>query len=83
MRNGPNIIETIQLPLQSEVKVWHKNIGWTSPHILLARSNDDITCTVNVNGKAINFRTVSVKSYHCDQTTITLDKAQNIDHPVW
>ncbi len=23
MRNGPNIIDTIQLPLQSEVKVWH------------------------------------------------------------
>ncbi|KAI0996519.1 hypothetical protein K3495_g11663, partial [Podosphaera aphanis] len=49
MRNDPNIIDTIQLPLQSEVKVWRENIGWTGPHTLLARSDNDVTCTVDVN----------------------------------
>ena len=81
MRNGPNILETIQLPLQSEVKVWRENIGWTGPYILLARSNDDVTCTVDVNGKATNFRTVSVKPYYRNESTIIPDPL-NIDDPI-
>ncbi|KAI0997262.1 hypothetical protein K3495_g10925 [Podosphaera aphanis] len=71
MRNGPIIIDTIQLPPQSKAKVWRESIGWTGPHTFLARSNNYVTCTVDVNGKVINFRTVSVKPYHRDEDTVT------------
>ncbi|KAI0997433.1 hypothetical protein K3495_g10752 [Podosphaera aphanis] len=70
-----------QLPLQSEVKVWRENIGWTGPHTLLARSDNDVTCTVDVNGKVINFRTVSVKPYHRDENTVTKDVNDSVDSP--
>ena len=67
MRNGPNTFETLSLPLQAEVKVWRENDGWKGPYILLARDGE--TCTVDINGKATNFRTVVVKPYHCDEST--------------
>ena len=67
MRNGPNTMETLGLPLQAEVKVWRENIGWKGPYILLGRDGE--TCTVDINGKATNFRTVIVKPYHRDEST--------------
>jgi len=69
MRNGPNTLETLDLPLQAEVKVWRENIGWTGPFKLIARDGE--TCTVDTNGKATNFRTVVVKPYHRDESTET------------
>ncbi|KAF1360357.1 hypothetical protein EJ07DRAFT_165511 [Lizonia empirigonia] len=44
-RNGPNVIETLQLPIQSSVKVWRENRGWTGPHTLIAM-NDDLTAAI-------------------------------------
>src|SRR4051794_9913902 len=67
IRNGPNTLEMLSLPLQAKVKVWQENNGWKGPYILLAQDGE--TCTVNINGKATNFRTVVVKPYHCDEST--------------
>lgn len=78
IRKGSNILDTIQL-LQSEVKVWREKIGCTGPHILLARSYYDVTCTVSVDGKATNFRTVSVKPHHRDESTVDIDKNEIVD----
>lgn len=40
MRNGPDVTEMMELPLQSPVKVWRENRGWTGPHTLIAMNND-------------------------------------------
>ncbi|KAF2741607.1 putative integrase, partial [Sporormia fimetaria CBS 119925] len=64
MRNGPSISDTLELPLQSEVKVWREKKGWRGPFVLLAR--DSNTCTVDINGKPTNFRITVVKPYHRD-----------------
>jgi len=69
MRNGPSTLETLNLPLQAEVKVWRDGIGWKGPFVLLARDGE--TCTVDINGKATNFRTVVVKPYYRDESTKT------------
>lgn len=55
MRNGPSTLETLNLPLQSEVKVWREKRGWTGPHILIAREEE--TCHVQVPYGIANFRT--------------------------
>src|SRR5690348_1952920 len=36
MRNGPNTLATLNLPLQSEVRVWREKNGWKGPYKLLA-----------------------------------------------
>jgi hypothetical protein len=77
MRNGPNTLETLDLPLQAEVKVWRENVGWKGPFVLLARDGE--TCTVDVNGKATKFRTVVVKPYHRDGSTETPAEAEAED----
>lgn len=35
MRNGPNVTETLSLPLYSEVLVYREKRGWTGPWKLL------------------------------------------------
>ena len=66
-RNGPNTFETLNLPLQSEVKVWREKLGWKGPFLLLSRDGE--TCTVDIDGKPTNFRTVVVKPYYRDEST--------------
>jgi hypothetical protein len=63
-RNGPDITDTLELPIFSEIKVWKKNIGWTGPYILLGKTRGDMTCSVSINGRSVNFRTTLVKFYH-------------------
>ncbi|XDG08264.1 hypothetical protein ABKA04_007879 [Annulohypoxylon sp. FPYF3050] len=67
MRNGPNVLETMNLPLQSEVRVYRENKGWTGPYKLLARNEN--TCTVEVNERPVDFRITSVKPYFRDENT--------------
>ena len=67
-RNGPNTLETLNLPLQSEVKVWREKIGWKGPFLLILRDGE--TYTVKINGKPTNFRTVMVKPYYRDHNNL-------------
>ena len=32
IRNSPNTLTTLNLPLQSKVRVWRKKGGWSGPH---------------------------------------------------
>ncbi|KAK1914231.1 hypothetical protein P3342_007477 [Pyrenophora teres f. teres] len=52
-RNGPNDIVTqvLELPLQSNVKVWREGLRWTGPHALIALNNDQTAAIVDTYGK--------------------------------
>ena len=78
-RNGPNTIETLNLPLQSEVKVWREHRGWTGPHTLLSRNSEK--CTVDINGSPTDFRIVVVRPYYRDETTSAPDPDDNSTTP--
>ena len=69
MRNGPNIVDTLQLPLTSDVRVWREGAGCTEPHKLLARNDDDTACTVEINDRPVIFRITSVKPYYQNKNT--------------
>ncbi|CAE7021550.1 Polyprotein [Pyrenophora teres f. teres] len=70
-RNGPNDIFTqvLELPLQSNVKVWREGLRWTGPHTLIALNNDQTAAIVDTYGKQASFRITSVQPYHQDDTT--------------
>jgi len=61
MRNGPFVLPTLQLPLQSQVRVWREKKGWTGPFTLLARDGDE--CLVDVPSGPSKFRITVVKPY--------------------
>src|SRR4051812_43028410 len=61
MRNGPSTLATLQLPIQSEVRVFREKIGWTEPFKLLA--TDGETCTIAMDYGPAKFRITNVKPY--------------------
>ena len=61
MRNGPNTKNTLDLPVQSNVRVWREKDGWKGPFKLL--HTDGETCTVNMPYGPANFRSTVVKPY--------------------
>ncbi|THC93999.1 hypothetical protein EYZ11_006508 [Aspergillus tanneri] len=65
MRNGPNIITTLDLPLQSDVRVWREKGGWKGPYKLLAVDGE--TCTVDMLHGPTKFRSTVVKPYHREE----------------
>jgi hypothetical protein len=46
MRNGPDTKITLDLPLQSDVRVWREKRGWKGPYKLIAIDGE--TCTINM-----------------------------------
>src|SRR5258707_12370146 len=66
MRNGPSTKLTVDLPLQSDVRVWREKDGWNGPYKLLAIDGE--TCTVDMPYGPTNFRTTVVKPYFTDPT---------------
>ena len=72
MRNGPNTSSILNLPIQSDVRVWREKDGWTGPFKLLTVNGE--TCTIQMPYGAANFRTTVVKPYHAEQT---LETARN------
>ncbi|KAJ5379608.1 hypothetical protein N7509_012727 [Penicillium cosmopolitanum] len=65
IRNGPNIITTLNLPLQSDVRVWREKGGWKGPYKLLAVNGE--TCTVDMPHGPTNFRSTIVKPYYREE----------------
>jgi hypothetical protein len=70
-RNGPNVTEVLLLPLQSDVKVWRENKGWTGPHTLLGLNLDSTAAIVDINGRPTTFRTTVVHPYHHDDGAVS------------
>ena len=85
-RNRPKILDTLQLPLTSDVLVWREGAGWTGLHKLLARNEDDTACTVEVNSRPMTFRITSVKPYYQDENTeipaaeTSIEESQALQH---
>ena len=53
IRNGPNTISTLSLPILSEVYVWREKDGWNKPYKLLAINSK--ICIINILYKPTNF----------------------------
>jgi hypothetical protein len=62
MRNGPNTKPTLDLPINSDVRVWREKGGWKGPYKLLATNCE--TCTVAMPHGPANFRSTVVKPYY-------------------
>ena len=71
-RNGPNVTKVLNLPLQSEVKVWRENRGWTGPYILVAWNDDQTAAIVDIDDRQVSFRITSVQPYYRNDSTMTL-----------
>ena len=62
MRNGPDTKNTLDLPLQSDVRVWREKEGWTGPYKLIATEEE--TCTIDMSRGPAKFRSTAVKPYY-------------------
>ena len=79
MRNGPLTSHLSELPLNSEVIVYREGRGWDrDPHRLLGM--DGQTCQVEINGRAVNFRSTVVRPFLRDPHPIEEPRPQ--DAPV-
>jgi hypothetical protein len=81
MRNGPNTMATLDLPLQSDVRVWRENGGWDGPYKLL--SIDGETCTIDMPHGPTKFRSTVVKPYYTEEDPEgeqQIDQADNDEH---
>jgi hypothetical protein len=63
-RNGPDpaAYSPMDLPLQSEVRVWRENGGWQGPFRVIAHNGQNVTLELS-NGPA-TFRSTMVAPYH-------------------
>jgi hypothetical protein len=61
IRNGLNTKNTLDLPFQSDVRVWRKKEGWTRPYKLIATKGE--TCTINMPQGPAKFRSTVIKPY--------------------
>ncbi|RDW58864.1 hypothetical protein BP6252_13340 [Coleophoma cylindrospora] len=64
MRNGLDTSQTLNLPLQSDVRVWREKEGWTGPYKLL--HIDGETCTVQLRNSISKFRTTVVRPFYTE-----------------
>jgi hypothetical protein len=66
MRNGPNTKPTLDLPIDSDVRIWREKSRWKGPYKLLA--TDGETCTVAMLHGPANFCSTVVKPYYMEET---------------
>ena len=59
--NRLNITLVYNLPLNSEVLVWHKSGNWTRPYYLLAIENE--ICYMQLPSRLTRFRNMFIKPY--------------------
>ena len=67
MRNGPNTKPTLDLPINSDVRVWREKGGWKGPYKLLATNGE--TCIVAMPHGPTNFRSTVVKPYYTEEAS--------------
>ncbi|KAI9035080.1 uncharacterized protein KD926_004645 [Aspergillus affinis] len=65
MRNSPSTITTLNLPLQSDVRVWREKGGWKGSYKLLAVDGE--TCTVDMLYGPTKFRSTVVNPYYREE----------------
>jgi hypothetical protein len=62
MRNGLNIKAILNLPFQSDIRVWREKDKWTGLFKLL--TTDGEICIIDMPYRPTNFRSTVVKSYY-------------------
>jgi hypothetical protein len=55
----------VDLPLQSDVRVWRENKGWKGPYKLLATNGE--TYTIDILHGPTNFRSTVVRPYYTEE----------------
>jgi hypothetical protein len=65
IRNGPNTKPTLDLPIDSDICIWHKKGGWKGPYKLLATNGK--TCIVAMPYGPANFCSIVVKPYYTEE----------------
>jgi hypothetical protein len=65
MRNGPNTATTLELPIQSDVRVWREAGGWNGPFKLLATEGE--TYLIAILYGPTKFRSIVIKPYDTNQ----------------
>ena len=79
MRNGPDVLQTLMLPVQSQVRVWRETHGWTGPFTLLAVDGHD--CTIQMPHGPTRFRSTVVRPYLRDDSNSIPDPMDHgLDH---
>jgi hypothetical protein len=73
MKNGPNTASILNLPLQSDVRVWRERRGWMGPYKLL--DIDRETCTIDMPYGPTKFRSTVVKPFYIEELP-EVDKEQ-------
>ncbi|KAI0991809.1 hypothetical protein K3495_g16378, partial [Podosphaera aphanis] len=64
IRNGPSTEATLNLPINSMVRVWREKEGWKGPYKLLAIDGE--ACTLQMPHGPVNFRSTVVKPYYAE-----------------
>jgi hypothetical protein len=62
IRNGPNTMPTLDLPINSDICIWQEKGRWTGPYKLLETNGK--TCTVAIPHGPANFHLIVVKPYY-------------------
>ena len=72
IRNGPNIIYILSLPIFLKVRVWHKKYGWNSLYKLLAINGE--IYIINILHRLTNFQLTIIKSYYIKEEILNVLK---------
>lgn len=78
MRNGPNTRFTLDLPINSLVRVWREKEGWKGPYKLLATEGE--ACTIELPHGPVVFRSTVVKPYYTEENQETSETPLAQDH---
>ena len=62
IKNGPNTISMLSLPILSEVRVWREKDGWNGLYKLLAINSK--TYIINILYRPTNFQSTVIKLYY-------------------
>ena len=73
MRNGPNTSTTLNLPLQSKVRIWREKEKQSGPYQLIAI--DSQTCTIQMPHGPTQFCPTVIKPYYKDNSFKPLQDA--------
>ena len=77
MRNGPTTKTILNLPIQSDVRVWREKDGWIGPFKLFA-TNGEIYI-INMSYGPTSFRSTVIKSYYSLFEVPQKEKDENRD----
>ena len=75
IRNGPNTIFTLSLPILLEVHIWREKDGQNGPYKLLAINGE--TYTIDMLYRLTNFQLTVIKPYYTKEEILNDLKQEN------